>query len=146
MKQPKSDRVASYQEELNEAINRLRTATRAAREELDEVQRLTELLSDLQVETVRSDRWTRESISPIRSIRTERTTREEYQGDYLLGGNLRVGDRVRILNPNLGQPNQGVVEGAGSLYIHVRGPNRRLIKRVARNLAKINRSNNRRSL
>lgn len=121
-------------QELTRAVQRLPLARDAMDREVNTVNTLTALLNTRgkTTGTVTPPQYSDDDED--NQIVTASHTQE-----YLLGSHLRVGDRVRITNPNRDQPRNATVVGAEKTFIQLRAKGYpELIKRTPRKLIKLN--------
>ena len=121
-------------QELTRAVQRLPLARDAMDREVNTVNTLTALLNTRgkTTGTVTPPQYSDDDED--NQIVTASHTQE-----YLLGSHLRVGDRVRITNPNRDQPRNATVVGAGKTFIQLRAKGYpELINRTPRKLIKLN--------
>ena len=110
--------------EINSTAGNLRLSYQRLEVDLNELVELTEnLIEELEELKIKESKTVARKRGPIRE---SKVTLEECR-------NL-INQRVRIINPNGGEPNQGHITGVGTFFVHIKKTNGDRTRRAAKNI------------
>ena len=102
--------------------------------------RITEKLDCLIQTQQQTNLEIRETIAAATALRARLTQDRERRNtrEIIPGSGLRKGDRVKVLNPNQGQEEQGTVVGkTRGNFVKLETPDKATIKRLSKNLERL---------